>query len=68
MADGSVSDRNILLWLMILCVLAAVLLGSIGLRLHFPTVATALLSIIALPAVGYLLFILLAVFSKGKWN
>jgi len=68
MADGSVSSRNIGLWLVILLALATVMFGSIWLRSHYPWVANWLLSIVALPAIGYLLLILLPVFGKGKWN
>jgi len=68
MADGSVSSRNMGLWVIILFALAAVMFGSIWLRSYYLWAAYWLLSIVALPAIGYLLLILLPVFGRGKWN
>jgi hypothetical protein len=68
MADGSVSAKNMGLWMMILLVFGIVMFGSSWLRSHYPSIATALLGIVAIPALGYLLFLLAAIFGKSKWN
>ena len=69
LADGSVSSRNMGLWLIILAVLTAILAGSLWLRSHGqPALAKAILLILAIPALLYFLFILLMVISRPKWN
>jgi hypothetical protein len=69
-ADGSVSDFNIGIWLAILLGVGAVLGGGIALRGRGWTVAAnLLLLLLALPASLYGLFILLLVLgSGGRWN
>ncbi len=68
LADRSVSSKNMGLWMMILLILAAVMFGSILLRPHYPSMAVSLVGLLAVPVIGYGLFILVALFSKGKWN
>ena len=59
LGDGSVSSFNIVLWLLILCVSAAVVGGSLALRASGRTVlAIALVTIIAVPSVLIGLFFL----------
>lgn len=67
--DSSVSQRNIKLWLFILIAVAVILFGSILLRQHGYNKAAILLTLVlAVPAVVYGLFVLLAITSKSKWN
>jgi ABC-type tungstate transport system substrate-binding protein len=59
LGDGSVSSFNIVLWLIILCVSAAIVGGSLALRARGRTVlAIALVTIIAVPSVLIGLFFL----------
>ena len=63
LGDGSVSSFNIVLWLVILCVAAAVVGGSLALRASGRAVlAIALVTIVAVPSVliGLLFLALLA--------
>jgi len=69
LADGSVSSRNMGLWMMILLSTAVIMLGSIWLRNHhYNSMAMGLLLILAIPALLYLIFILVMIISGGKWN
>lgn len=69
MADGSVSSTNMGMWMGIIFGMAVVLLGSILLRTHdFPLLSRGLLAIPAVPGLFYLLFLIVVVLSKGKWN
>ncbi len=69
LADGSVNSRNMGLWALILIVFIGVLLGSIFLKNHQNTgFAIALLLIIALPALFYLIYLLIAMFGNQRWN
>jgi uncharacterized membrane protein len=69
LADGTVSHQNIMLWLFILFPVGAVLFGSILLQQQgYHKSAIALSLVLAIPAIVYGLFVLLAIFSKGKWN
>ena len=69
LADGTVSSRNIGLWLLIVGLFAGILPGSTWLRNHQHTnLSVGLLLIIAIPALGYLIFILLAIFGNQRWN
>ena len=67
--DGTVSSRNIGIWVMLLCAAFVVLAGSIWLRHHANgRLAYALLSIFVIPAIFYGIFILIAIFGKVRWN
>lgn len=69
LGDGSVSSRNMGLWMIIVSALGAIMLGSIWLRNHqHITLAFALLSILAIPALLYLIYMLIAMFGAGRWN
>lgn len=68
-ADGTVSSRNMGLWMMILAAIGAVMLGSIWLRNHqLNGMAFGLLCVLAIPALFFLLYMLIAMFSGGRWN
>ena len=69
LADGSVSSFNMALWLGILSTLGGVLWGSHALRRAGRTrIATALLTILAVPGVLAGLFFLALVIFKPRWN
>ncbi len=68
-ADGTVSSFNIGIWLLLLAFVAGVLLGSLWLRARQrPGLANGVLSILALPGLFYLLFLLVLLFSNPRWN
>lgn len=67
--DGSVSSFNIVLWLVLLGLSIGVPLG--GWRLKTAgrrKTATALLAVVAVPAIAYALFVLLIVITQPRWN
>ena len=67
LADGTVSSRNMALWMGIDAALAIVLLGSIWLQHNQHTaLAILLLLVLALPALLFVLYMLLAI--NQKWN
>lgn len=69
LGDGSVSSFNGTLWMGLLAGLAIVLLGSLWLKNHdYMGMAKLLLAIVAVPAAGYGLIILIAIFGGGRWN
>jgi hypothetical protein len=68
-ADGSVSSFNIVLWLGILGVLAAVLGGGSALhRQGHGKAALAVLAIVAIPGLLYGLFVLSILILQPRWN
>lgn len=69
LADGSVSSFNIALWLTILGILAAILGGGYFLKLKGQIVlAICALCLLAVPALGYLLFFAVLIVSNPRWN
>jgi uncharacterized membrane protein len=65
-ADGSVDSFNIILWLIILLVSAGVLAGSLALRASTRTgLATALVTVVAVPSVLIGLFFLALLFAPA---
>lgn len=67
--DGTVSTYNMGIWTIL--VILAILIPSLGYRLHSSgnlRAANILLGIIAVPAVLYLLFFLLLIILQPKWN
>lgn len=69
LADGSVSSFNMGLWLFILALVAAILLGSLWLKSHDRLgLAKGALSILAVPGFLYLLFLLAVIIGKPRWN
>ncbi len=64
-ADGSVSDRNILLWLGMLATVTVVLLGGFLLmKSNYLGLAKSLLSLLAVPGFLMVLMAFLALFVK----
>ncbi len=69
LADGSVASSNMALWLIILLALAAILGGSVYLKSSGRiTPANLLLSVVAIPALLFGLYFLVAIFGGGPWN
>lgn len=67
--DGSITTRNFALWLLILLIIAGVLTGSIWLRDHDRLVmAKWLLALAAVPGVLVLLYFIVVMIGKPKWN
>lgn len=68
-ADGSVSSFNIGIWTILLAVVAAVVCGGWWLRSSGRTgLAAMVLSILAVPTLLYMLFMLLVITSGASWN
>ena len=69
LADGSITSANLGLWFVILFVVAGIMGGSLVLKTYgHLTTATIVLFLLALPGFIYLLFILLVVLGKPRWN
>ena len=69
LGDGSVSSFNGGLWFGILLGLAAVLGGSWMLKTSDHLLAAQLLlSVVAIPASLFFLYLLIAVLTKARWN
>ncbi len=67
--DGSVSSFNIMLWLLILSILAAVLIGSLCLqKAGRPRFGNALALALAVPSLLTGLFFLLLILLHPRWN
>ena len=68
-ADGTVNERNILLWLAITGICAAALTGSPWLRSHnHPGFGLVLIAIVSVPAFLFTLFFMVLILSGAKWN
>lgn len=68
LADGSITSSNLGIWFILLLLVAGVLGGSLLLKAEHMTIAKILLAILAVPGLIYLLFILLVVIGKPRWN
>lgn len=69
LTDGSVSSQNMFLWLVIVVALIAILGGSYWLKTSgHMTAAKSVLYILAIPGLLYTLFLVIAIFSKARWN
>ena len=69
LADGSVSSRNMGLWLVVLLVLAGVMLGSLGLRKAGRTgLGYVVLLVLALPGLLFILFFGALLIINPRWN
>ncbi len=68
-ADGSVSSFNIRIWLLLIGAVAVIMLGSLWLRAHhYLLAAKILLGILAIPGLIYVLYILMILLFKPRWN
>jgi hypothetical protein len=69
LGDGSVDSFNIVLWLTILGILAAILGGGWLLKANgHPRLASVVLLILAIPGLLYGLFILSVIILQPRWN
>lgn len=69
LTDGSVSSFNMGIWLILLLALAAVMGGSLLLKSYGHLgLAKGVLAILAIPGFLYLLFLLLMLITKPRWN
>lgn len=67
--DGSITTRNIMLWLFILLMIAGILYGSCWLRDHDKMgMAKGLLLIGAVPGLLVMLYTLVVIITKPRWN
>lgn len=68
-ADGSVSSQNMFLWLAILGALGGIMGGSLWLKgAGHLAAAKGVLYILAIPGLIYVLFLLIVIIGKPKWN
>ncbi len=68
-ADGTVSSYNAALWLMIIAALAAILWSSLWFKSHDHIIlAFATLLVLAIPAILFALYFLIAILGNGRWN
>ena len=66
-ADGTVNERNMGIWSILVIVCVAVLGGSYWLRTNqHPILALVVTAVLALPAFAYMLFFLIAINSKWQ--
>ena len=69
LADQSVSGQNIGLWLILILVVAGTLLGSLWLKAAGKLlIAKLVLLVLAVPGLLYLLFLLIVLIGKPRWN
>jgi uncharacterized membrane protein len=69
LGDNTVSRRNADIWMLLLGSIAVIMLGSIWLRTHHYNVpANLLLLVILIPGLLVLLYLLIALLGKGRWN
>lgn len=69
LGDGSISSSNSGLWALLLAILAAILGGSLWLRhQNHLALAKVLLWLLAVPGLIYVLFMLIMVIGKPRWN
>lgn len=69
LADGSINSRNIGLWGLILLVVAGILIGSWWLQAHHQLGwAKGLLVFAAVPGILVLLYFIIVLTSKPRWN
>jgi ABC-type microcin C transport system permease subunit YejB len=69
LADGSVSSFNMGLWLLILTIVGAVMLGSLWMKSNnYLSFAKIILGIFAVPGLLYGLFIVIMMTGNGRWN
>jgi hypothetical protein len=67
--DGTVSSYNMVSWTWVLLGLAAIMLGSLWLKsIKWLTLAKILLGILAIPGILYILYALMFIISKPRFN
>jgi hypothetical protein len=69
LTDGSVSSFNMGLWLGLLALVGGVVVGGRALqRAGQAALATLLLLVLAIPGLGFTLFLLLVLILRPRWN
>ncbi len=69
LGDGSITSRNIGYWFLILLIVAVVIGGSLLLKANNQMgPAKSLLVIAAIPGILTVLYFVIALTSKGRWN
>jgi hypothetical protein len=68
LADGSITSKNMGLWALILLIVAAVLLGSLWLKGDHLGLSKIILLLAAIPGLFVLLYFLIVITSKARWN
>lgn len=69
LADGTIGSDNGLLWLLIMLIVCGVLLGSIHFRREEKmALSWLLIGIMLLPALLFLIIVLIAMFGNVRWN
>jgi hypothetical protein len=67
--DGTVSSYNMVGWTWLLLGLAVIMLGSLWLKsIKWLTLAKILLGILAIPGILYILYALMFIISKPRFN
>jgi len=68
LADGSVSSFNMGLWMLILCIAAIVVAGSLAMRATYPKLAAMLVTAAAVPCALLGLFFAVIILVPARWN
>ena len=69
LTDGSITERNMMLWMGLLAVCAVALVGGPWLRHHqYPVPGLIVTSLVAVPSLIFALVMLIAILSGSKWN
>ena len=69
LADGTVSNKNMGLWMAIVGGLIIIMAGSVWLKSNnYDVFAMLLLLVLTLPALFYLIYMLIAILGGGRWN
>lgn len=69
LGDGSITSRNIAIWVLMLAATAIVVVGGWWLHsIHRYLLANTILWILALPGLMFLLYLLIVIIGKPKWN
>lgn len=67
--DGTVSSYNMAIWTWLLLGLVVIMLGSLWLKsIKWLTLAKILLGILAIPGILYILYALMFIISKPRFN
>lgn len=69
LGDGTITMKNMGIWLIILLVIAGVLFGSHWLMLHdHLALAKGILGFASIPGLIFLLYIAIVIIGKPRWN
>ena len=69
LSDGAVTARNMLLWLALIGVVGGIYVAALRLRATGSSAAaTVLMSLLAVPAVLFALFMIVITVAQPRWN